>query len=86
MKYSNEHKKEIINSLDNAVVGFMDFIELAYEYENNHNLDEDYPNHSSEIHFTDKSFDDFVIGLSNYRNHLASCFEEEGGDKNDLKK
>ena len=75
MKYDDEHKKEIIKSLDNAVESFRDFIEFSYE--DTHNLDEDYPKHNSKINFTDKSFDDFVLSLIDYRNHLENCFEEK---------
>ena len=77
MKYDDAHKKEIINSLNMAIEGFEDFLNYAYCPENNHNLDESYPKHNSEIHFTDKSFDDFLVGLIHYRNHLECCFEEK---------
>jgi len=75
MGFDESHKKEIIKSLDNAVESFRDFIELSYEGE--YNLDESYPKHTSETNFTDKSFDDFLVSLMEYRNHLECCFEEK---------
>ena len=77
MKYDDEHKKEIIKNLDMAINGFDEFLRYTYFPENNHNLDEDYPKHNSAIHFTDKSFDDFLVSLIEYRNHLECCFEEK---------
>ena len=75
MGFDESHKKEIINSLDDAIEAFKNFIELSYEGE--YNLDESYPKHTSEENFTDKSFDDFLVGLRGYKNHLEYCFEEK---------
>ena len=68
----------MIEALMRARDEFRKFQEIAYEGEDTERtLDEEYPTHTDELHFTDQSLDEFIICLELYTQNLEELLKGE---------